>query len=186
MRRVQEAQREQPLGNEERGVPREGAAPVVPDDVRPRLAVLSGEERDEPFEVAEERLDPVGPHATRLVREVVAAQVGRDGAEARGRERGELVPPRVPELGKAVQEDDERALALLDPVEPDPVHAALAVGPRLRHAVSRRGSRTRVKSAAETRPSPSIVSHRTRPPPCSSREVPSGAPTTSARLKAIV
>ena len=69
--------------------------------------------------------------------------------------------PRVPELREAVEEDDERALALLDPVEPDAVHAALAVRPRLRHAASGRDSLTRVKSAADRSPSASIVSHRT-------------------------
>ena len=38
------------------------------------------------------------------------------------RERGELVPPGVPAFGEAVQEYDERALALLRDVQPDAVH----------------------------------------------------------------
>ncbi len=150
----------EPLRNEERRVPGERAAPVVADDVGARLALFAGEEADEALEVAEQRLDPVGAYAARLLGQVVPAQVGRDGAEARGGERRDLVPPRVPEFGKAVQEDDERALALLHPVEPDAVHAALAMGPGLRHAPARSGSFTRVKSAAERSPSASIVSHR--------------------------
>src|SRR6185437_6973871 len=49
--------------------------------------------------------------------QVVAAHVGRDDAEARRRERLDLPPPAVPELGEAVQQDDQRPLAGLDVVQ---------------------------------------------------------------------
>ena len=47
-------------------------------------------------------------HVGRLGREVVAAHVGRHRVVVAA-ELGELPPPRVPELGKAVHEHDERA-----------------------------------------------------------------------------
>jgi hypothetical protein len=58
-------------------------------------------------------LDPVG-----LGGQVVAAQVGRDDAEARCRERRDLPPPAVPELREAVQENDQRPVAGLDVMQP--------------------------------------------------------------------
>ena len=59
----------------------------------------------------------VGGEAVRLRRQVVAAQVGRDDAEARLHERRDLLPPAVPELREAVQQDDERPVAGLDVVQ---------------------------------------------------------------------
>jgi hypothetical protein len=186
MRRVDEREREQPLRVKEGRVPREGAAPVVPDDVRAGFLLALAKPCNEARKIVEERLDAVRSDARGLVREVVAAQVGRHGAEARSRERGDLVTPRVPELGEAVEEDDERSLTLFDPVEPDPVHAALAVRPRFRHAASRRGSLTREKRNAETNPKASMTSHSARPPALSSSAMPTGGPATKARLNAIV
>ena len=55
--------------------------------------------------------------AVRLRRQVVAAQVGRDDAEARLHERCDLLPPAVPELREAVQQDDQRPVAGLDVVQ---------------------------------------------------------------------
>lgn len=61
-------------------------------------------------DVAGEAVDTVGADAARLARQVVAAQVGRDGAEAGIGQRRELMAPGPPELGKAVQEEDRRAV----------------------------------------------------------------------------
>ena len=77
-----------------------------------------------PVDVGGER--PQVVRAARL-RAAVPAQVGRDRAEARRGERGQLVPPRARELGEAVQEQHERTV--LRPVrerrELDPVRAEL-------------------------------------------------------------
>jgi hypothetical protein len=58
-----------------------------------------------------------------LVTAAVAAQVRRDGAEAGRGQRRQLRPPGPPELGEAVQEQDERIVgrATLRDVEPGPV-----------------------------------------------------------------
>ncbi len=140
------------------------------------LALLPATRAMRPVEIAEERLDPVGVHAARAC-PTGCSRAGR--ARRRGSPR-----PRARESGAATRTRTRESRAggrragppLLDPVEPDPVHEALAVRPGLRHAVSRRGSFTREKSAADKSPSASIVSQRTRPPPCSRSEVPSGAP----------
>ena len=84
--------------------PCDRAAPVVPDDDR----AFAPERFDEPGHVADERADVVRPAQLRLA---VPAQVGRDGPVPGRGERGELVAPRARELGKAVQEQDERAVA---------------------------------------------------------------------------
>src|SRR5438270_10945925 len=47
----------------------------------------------------------------------MAAAVGCHDAEARRRERLDLPPPAVPELGEAVQQDDQRPLTGLDVVQ---------------------------------------------------------------------
>ena len=51
----------------------------------------------------------------------VAALVGRDDAKARRRERGNLMPPRVPRLRPSVAQHDQRTRALLDVMHPDAV-----------------------------------------------------------------
>ena len=51
-----------------------------------------------------------------------AAKVGGDGAVAGGSEGGNLVAPRVPELGEAVEEEHDRAGAFLRHVHGDAVH----------------------------------------------------------------
>ena len=62
-----------------------------------------------------------------LVRPAVAAHVGRDGVVTRGGEGGELMAPRIPGLGEAVAEQDERARALLGHVHADAVRVEGAV-----------------------------------------------------------
>ena len=98
--------------------PRDRAAPVVPDDRRVALA----EGVDQPFDVGDQLRHGVRGHAGRLLALVVAAEIGRHDPEAR-RERGDLVAPRVPELGKAVQQDDERTVTVDDAVQAHAVRA---------------------------------------------------------------
>ena len=59
---------------------------------------------DEGDEVADEVEGGVGVGGGRDVGVAVAAQVGRDGAEAPGRQRGHLVAAAVPEVREAVHE----------------------------------------------------------------------------------
>src|SRR5580704_16859675 len=66
---------------------------------------------DQIADVAGQPVDVVGLHAVRLRGQVVAAHVGRDDAESGRRERFDLQPPAVPELGEAVQQDDQRPIA---------------------------------------------------------------------------
>jgi hypothetical protein len=61
---------------------------------------------DETADVGGQRAAVVGRDAVRLRGQVVAAQVGCDDAEPRRRQRVELQPPAVPELGEAVQQHD--------------------------------------------------------------------------------
>ena len=61
----------------------------------------------------------IGAPALWLVREVVAAHVGRDHVVAGLGQRPDLVTPGVPELGEAVQQDHQRPGAGLDVVQSD-------------------------------------------------------------------
>jgi hypothetical protein len=82
---------------------------------------------DEPRHVVHQLADAVVFDARGLVAQVVAAQVGRDDVETLA-ERGELVTPRVPEFGEAVQQQDERVarLARLRVVQPHVAHLRVA------------------------------------------------------------
>ena len=62
-------------------------------------------------------LGVVGRDAVRLRRQVIAACIGCDDPESRRRKRFDLLPPSVPELGEAVQQNDQRPLAGLDVVQ---------------------------------------------------------------------
>ena len=68
----------------------------------------------------------------------VAAHVGRDGVVAGRGERRELVPPRVPALGKAVAEQHERPLAGLGDVHRQVADLELAMADRRRRSSSLR------------------------------------------------
>jgi hypothetical protein len=104
--------------------PADQAAPVVADDVRPRLAQSSDQAGDVTGE------GPQVVAARGLVGVAVAAQVDRDGAVAAVGEPGELVTPRPPELGEAVEQDDERAAPVaLGDVQTDAVGRDRAVRP---------------------------------------------------------
>src|SRR5262249_38335166 len=82
-------------------------APVVSDQRELLRTQVIGERG----EVLDEQGDGVVTHLLRLRGEVVAAHVQRHRLVI-APELGELPPPRVPELGEAVDEHDERALAL--------------------------------------------------------------------------
>lgn len=65
---------------------------------------------DQRAHVARELVARVLRDPARLRGEVVAAHVGRDDAKTRRRKRGDLMPPAVPELRKAMQKDHERPM----------------------------------------------------------------------------
>jgi len=73
---------------------------------------------DEVPDIGGQQADVVGLDAVRLRRQVVAACVRSDDAEPRRRERCDLQPPAVPELGEAVQQDDQRPLTGLHVMQP--------------------------------------------------------------------
>src|SRR4029078_11970693 len=60
-------------------------------------------------------------------RQVVAAQVGSDDAEAPPHDRCDLLPPAVPELREAVQQDDQWSVAGLDVADVDVVDPCIAL-----------------------------------------------------------
>ena len=94
--------------------PRDHPAPVVSDD--DGLVLPQGV--NESQYVRCERLDIVA--GLRFFGEVVASHIGSNDTEPRG-EHGYLMSPRVPELRKAMQENNQRTFARLDPMEADAV-----------------------------------------------------------------
>ena len=116
--------------------------PVVPDDGRAAFA----QRADQAAHVLGQRLDVVA--AAGLLGEVVAAQVRGDDAVAGLGQRPDLVPPGVPVLGEAVQQQHQRSLALLDVVQADAVGHGVAGLPAV--ATVHRGPRI-VRLIAATR-----------------------------------
>src|SRR5205807_10672592 len=78
---------------------------------------------EQPEHVVGQVDDVVGVDGGRLVGAAVPTLVGGDGVVPGPGQRRQLVPPRVPELGEAVAEHDERALPLLGDVHVDAVGA---------------------------------------------------------------
>ena len=76
------------------------------DDVKPVAPEDVGQAED----VAGKVVEPIGLRAFGFAAQVVAALVGRDDAKTLRRERLEILAPAEPELGKSVQEHDERTL----------------------------------------------------------------------------
>src|SRR5438445_8955598 len=76
--------------------------------------------------VLDERTDAVLIDVGGFVGQVVAAQVGRH-RQVIPAELGELILPRVPELWKPVQEQDDGTLAGAHIVQPDAVHRDVIV-----------------------------------------------------------
>ena len=108
------ASRVHDLGVVHRHGPGDGPAPVVTDQHRGLGAALV----DEIADVGGELVGVVGRDLFRPRRQVVAAHVGCHDAESRRRERLDLPPPAVPELGEAVQQDDQRPVTRLDVMQP--------------------------------------------------------------------
>src|SRR6185503_501750 len=84
-------------------LPRHRAAPVVADDgglVAPEMA-------DDGCDVADEQTHVIALDSGWLVAQVIATLIDRDDQESI-RERRHLMPPRVPEVGEAVNHDDQR------------------------------------------------------------------------------
>lgn len=88
-----------------RRVPGDGRAPVVTDDRR----CLGTEGRHETDVVGNQANHAIVVDRQRLRRAAVAAHVDGHGAVPGRGERGDLVSPRVPRLGKAMDEQHQRA-----------------------------------------------------------------------------
>ena len=84
--------------------------------------------RDHAGDVFGEIRQAIGRGIARFRRVVVAAQIDGDHVKARRGQRRDLMPPRVPELRKAVQQDDERTAAGFDVVDGDAADVAGAIG----------------------------------------------------------
>ncbi len=106
MRKIQDDQAVDHLRNVQRGLPCDHAAPIVADDDR----LLFAQRLDDGDHVAHQQSHVVILDALGLVAQVVAALIDGDALEFIG-QRLHLVAPRVPEIGKAVDHDDQRAAA---------------------------------------------------------------------------
>jgi hypothetical protein len=110
VRARQHGERGEPFGIAVRHTPRDAAAPVVPDQMKaPPAGAARLHDRnyvgDQSIEVIVRGLTRIGPRGRRI-----AALARRNRAETGLRQRRELPAPRVQRLGKAVQQDDERAV----------------------------------------------------------------------------
>ena len=94
--------------------PGDASAPVVANQQRG----LGTELFDETADVVSEQVDGVVLEALWLRGQVVAACVGRDDPKTCRGEWLDLSPPTEPELGEAVQQNDQRPIAGLDVVQP--------------------------------------------------------------------
>src|SRR6266852_6912859 len=83
---------------------------------------------DECDDVADEVEYRILVNGIRAVGGAVAALVRRDYAVSSGRERVDLVPPGVPGLRPAVQEQDKGPLAMLGDVHVDSIERDVTVG----------------------------------------------------------
>ncbi len=99
------------------------AAPVVAGDD----ALLLAEGIEQTGDVGGDVLAAVVGGVRGRVGVAIAAHVGSDGAIARIGEGRELVPPRIPELGEAVDHDDGKAFARLGDMHRDAVGLDLVV-----------------------------------------------------------
>ena len=128
-----------------REAPGDDRAPVVTHDRR----FLATERAKETGDVADELLHVVGGDALGLVRLVVAPKIGSDAPVPGRGDRLELVPPRPPELRKAVEEDNERSrrVAGLCDVERDLSDVDAAMGQFHRARLSERAKRGAAREA---------------------------------------
>src|SRR5919108_1910505 len=98
-------------------VPGDGSPPVVADDGRPLLP----QGMHEPHDISRQLEDVIGLDGLGPVGMAIATLVRCHHAVPRRRQRRQLVPPGVPTLREAMAQDDQRALALLGDMHPDPV-----------------------------------------------------------------
>jgi hypothetical protein len=112
-----------PIGSRERELPHHDCAPVVPDEG----SLLFAQVIEQANHVLAHGRNVIGLDGCGDGAPAVAAHVRRDGSVARIGKRGQLVAPRVPELGKAVAEDHRPSLADLRHVELDAVRRHLPV-----------------------------------------------------------
>ena len=112
-----------PLGMQPPHLPDHHGAPVVPDEGR----LLVAEVVEQAAQIGREVVRAVPIDLGGAAAPPVAPQVGRDGAVPGPSERVQLMPPRVPELGEAVAEDDRRPIGGPggDHMELDPVRGDL-------------------------------------------------------------
>ena len=105
-------------------MPGDRRPPVVARDHRRRLA----EGVEEADDIADQMEQRVVLDRLRHRGLTVAALVGRDGVIAGLRQRDQLMAPRIPGLGEAVAEDDQRPLARLGHVHAQAVGLDESVG----------------------------------------------------------
>lgn len=122
MWRIQDHQAVHQVGKAHRERPGNRAAPVVANEDSPIGVELSDRRRD----ILHQLRDSVGGSPSRLVALVVTAQIEGDG-EMIAAEFVQLVPPRVPELGKPVQEEDQLSPSGRNVMQPDAVSLQVAV-----------------------------------------------------------
>ncbi len=92
-------------------------APIVAGNDR----LLGSQRIQQPDHVADQMQQRVPVDLRRLVGPPVAAQVGCDRTEPGCGEGRQLMAPRIPNLGKAVAQQDQRAFALLRDMHADAV-----------------------------------------------------------------
>jgi hypothetical protein len=83
-------------------------------------------------DIVREQVEAIGSDPARLVAQIVSALVESHDMKSKLGERGHVVPPREPEFGKAVQQNEQGTIgrAGLRHVQFDPVGAQPAVGDR--------------------------------------------------------
>lgn len=106
VRNVEDGKLGDALRMDEGDAPRDGSAPIVTGEEDAGPAELIGDGED----VGSEMGKRVGGGAARLAGFVVAALIGNDDAETRGGKGVNLFAPGIPEFGKAVEEDGDRAV----------------------------------------------------------------------------
>jgi len=86
--------------------PTNQSAPIVPNYGECLLAEAIGE----PYDIGRKVVEIIVAGAFGLVAEIVASLIGRDDVESKLRERRDLVPPAIPELGESVEEEYQRSI----------------------------------------------------------------------------
>ena len=87
---------------------------------------------DDAQHIAEQGFQAVMPDPFRLVRQVIAALVQRDHPITGSGKRRDLMPPRIPEFREAVQQNHQRAAAILHVMQAHPVDDGLLMNPIFR------------------------------------------------------